>query len=560
MRVGGVRNYIWLLLVFLCVFSFSLNLIVIAYDHVGDVYDTMHLERTGRLLAHAVQGENDAWPAFRGAVAGSAYPPLIHYLSLPVRLVVGDHPRAGAVTVAAWSLLTILATFGIGHLLAGDRAGLLAAFFITFAPGFYRFARLETTDAPLAAMVALTMFFLLRSDGLGRRAGAMQFGAVAALGMLTKQSFMLYLILPSSYLIVQYLWAAKPEKRKVRLRNAAWSSGIFLAIVFMLYLPGLESWITTRQVVRAFYLAVDQIGFVDNLKLLISTGLGPFLTVLTILGFILVSKAEWANRALFLWFVPPILLLHAVFGMQSTRYLLPLLPAGAILGALGVEKWLIETGRKRAVAGVLVVFFVLGGAAAYDNLRAEQTPFSFRDFEKRQHIEGLPRPERLGWSVQPIASKMAAGAANKKFVMLLDSPYTSLLQGELWLADPRLDIDNLFERAAAGRTPPEFEPDGSLVEYLRAADVILVKSGFNTDTRNFNWAQDVNRKFAQRVFKAFFEVKGEFELVDHFPYPESTSPVLLYRKKQRTSRVIPSFPGPTPPAPHSGPAPETSGS
>ncbi len=556
MRIGRVRHFIWLLLAFLCAFSFSLNLIVIVYDQVGDVYDSMHLERTGRLLAHAVEGETGAWPVFRGAVAGSAYPALIHYISLPVRLIAGDHPRAGAVTVAAWALLAILATFGIGHLLGGDRVGLLAAFFVAFSPGIYRFSRLETVDMPLTAMVTLTMFLLLRSDTLGNRASSLLFGAVAALGMLTKQSFLLYILLPCVYLMIQGVWASKGEGRTARLKNIGLATGIFATVVSIMFLLGSESWLATRQVVRTFYIGADQIGMVDNIKLLITHAFGPIMAALVLGGVLFVSKKDWANRTLFLWLASPLLILHIVFGMQSTRYLLPLIPAGAVFAALGLEKWLARTTKRRGVAQAMVAIMAVTIAFAHDNLRADQTPFTFREFERRQHIVGIPRPARVGWNVRPVVQKLAAEVVGKKVVMLLDSPYTSLVQGNLWIEDPRLDIDNLFERASAGRIPHELQPKNALRDYLAAADFILVKSGFNKDVRNYNYAQDVDPKFAQRVFKTFFAIKGEFELVNHFPYPETPSPILLYQKKETAAKLA-TPPDPAAPEPHIAPAPGT---
>lgn len=557
MRIGPIRPFIWLLLGLLCAVSFTLNLVVIAYDDVGDVYDSMHLERTGRLLAHAAEGDARAWHGFRAAVTASAYPELIHYITLPVRLMTGDHARSGAVAVAAWALVALLATFGLGNLLGGDRVGLVAAFFLACSPGFYRFSRLETTDLPLVSMLTLSVYLLLRGDGLGQRGLALLFGAVASLSVLTKQSFILYMALPFGYAFAQELWLDSPVRRRVRLRNAGLAAAIFGAVIVAVYFPDLDEWTASRQAVRSFYLTVDQIGFIDNLKLLITGGWGPILAALVFAGLLLCSRKDRAIRVLLLWLAPPLLILHAVFGMLSTRYLLPLLPAGAVLAALGLEKIIAHGLPRRRAMQLAIVVLVLIAAVVHDHLREDQTAFTFASFEKRQHLEGIPRPTRLGWSVRPVVRRLADQAGGKKIVMLLDSPYTSLLQGTLWLRDPLLEIDNLFERAAAGRMPAEFAPADALTDYLRAADFVLIKSGFNTDVRNYNFAQDVNPKFAQRVFDAFFTVKQDFELVDHFPYPESPSPVLLYRRKLSVVAPVAKPPGQSPPELHTAPDPAT---
>jgi hypothetical protein len=531
MRIGHIRRSVWAALILLLVFSAALNVFVVLRDRVGDVYDALHLDRAGRLLACAVRGDAAAWTMFRAECLGSAYPPLLHYVALPVRLASGDAPGAGAVAVAIWSLLAVVAAFGIAHLLAGDRAGLLAAAFAAMTPGLYRFSRLEMVDAPLAAMTAAAIFFLLWSDGLAHRRRTLAFAATCSLGLLTKQSFPLYVGFPALYAIVDRLWNDDPEARTARLKNIGLAAGIILAVAAVAFGPSLNQWLSTRLAVRAAAVRMDKINLTDNLRLLLQDGLGPLLSALAALGMILVSKRDRGVRVLFAWFFPPLLLLHTIYGFKSTRYLLPLLPAADVFAALGLERlWSAGHGRRRT-AQVAAFVLLLAAITARDHLRADWTAFTFDSFEDRVQFVGVPRPQRLGWSVAPVVDKLAAGGANRHIVMLLDSPYSSLVQGGLWRRDPQADVANFFERFVFGRLPPEFETVEGLAKYLAAADVILVKTGYNRDPRSYSYLQNVDPLLAQRVFAAFFAVKDRFELVGHFPYPEDPGPVLIYQKR-----------------------------
>ncbi|NLH47313.1 MAG: phospholipid carrier-dependent glycosyltransferase [Myxococcales bacterium] len=532
MRIGRLRPWIWPLLVLLCAASFIVNLAVIIADQIDDAYDPMHLEKTGRLLAHALQGNAAAWEAFRLDTAASSYPSLIHYTTLPVRWIAGDVPRAGAVTVAVWSLLAILSAFGIGHLLAGDRAGMFAALFTALTPGLYRFSRMEMVDVPLAAVVTLAIFLLLRSDGLLHRAPSLAFGAVCSVGMMTKQSFPLYLAVPSLYLILAGYLEDKSEARRHRLLNVLIAGAMTLLAGVAVLVPNLHAWFTGRQVVRAFYLQTDEAGFLDNLRLLITDGLGPILSVLTLIGLLVVSKKDRGVRTLILWLAAPLLVLHITYGMLSTRYLLPLLPAGTVLAALGLEQLPAVGSRSRRIAKATVLILLVVAATAYDHLRPEQTVFSFESYENRLHLVGVPRPQRSNWGLAPLTQALETNSADARVILLIDSPFTSMIQGRLWMLDPLANVTNLFEWASVGRTPPGLDNDDTLREYLSAADFLVVKTGFNRDVRNYSQPQDVDAHFAQRVFQIFFEIKPHFELIQHFPYPEDIGPILLYQRRQ----------------------------
>jgi 4-amino-4-deoxy-L-arabinose transferase-like glycosyltransferase len=61
-------------------------------------------------------------------------------------------------------------------------------------------------DYLLMAMVALAFALLLLADGFHVRSRAVLFGAVAGLGMLEKQTFLFFFVLPLAFLGIRALW------------------------------------------------------------------------------------------------------------------------------------------------------------------------------------------------------------------------------------------------------------------------------------------------------------------------------------------------------------------
>ena len=90
-----------------------------------------------------------------------------------------------------WALLVMgaLAMFGLGRRLLDPGAGVLAAFLFAPAP-FVIFSPLNfQLDLPLAAMVAVALNALARTDARSRRGRSLVFGLVLGLGMLTNPPF-----------------------------------------------------------------------------------------------------------------------------------------------------------------------------------------------------------------------------------------------------------------------------------------------------------------------------------------------------------------------------------
>ena len=103
---------------------------------------------------------------------------------------------AGAVVMAqnlVFVPLLALGCYGTAKVAFGREAGLLAALFAFAVPMVLSLFHQALPDAPLTAMVAVTVWLLLASDRFARPAIAAAAGVAAGLGMYTKGTFVVFI-------------------------------------------------------------------------------------------------------------------------------------------------------------------------------------------------------------------------------------------------------------------------------------------------------------------------------------------------------------------------------
>jgi len=115
------------------------------------------------------------------------YPPLVRLVGA-VPIVAGlDGTDWSPIAVAAVFLpLLALGCYGVGRHVFGPTAGVLAALFALGTPMVMQLFHVELLDAPLAAMVAVTLWALLASDRFARTRESAIAGALLGLALLVK--------------------------------------------------------------------------------------------------------------------------------------------------------------------------------------------------------------------------------------------------------------------------------------------------------------------------------------------------------------------------------------
>lgn len=96
----------------------------------------------------------------------------------------------------------IFSVYGIGKRMYGHEEGTLAAFLVSIYPIIFSLSRAAYPDFALTALVALSVYLLLRADNFHNRRGSLLLGLGLGLGLLTKWQFVAFMGAPLAYVIV----------------------------------------------------------------------------------------------------------------------------------------------------------------------------------------------------------------------------------------------------------------------------------------------------------------------------------------------------------------------
>jgi len=322
----------------------------LAVDRMPPEWDhANHLERVVRCAEDLARG--DVRTVFERS---SFYPPIVPCVAAVLyRLAPSDVAAAQAV-VLAFLGLGMAAVYALGRRLAGGTEGVVAAVVFGCAP-FVVFSSLRfQLDLPLAAMVAVALVVLLRTEGFRHLGWSVVAGVVFAVGMLTKPPFAVYVIAPVVVALI-------PTGQR---RRAAINAGLAISIAVVLTLPwyGPRLFSLLPDITSRSFRQAAESGhpdpFTAQALLFYPTFITPqfgVLAVLLLVAGLAVAIVRRQGLVLAAFLVP-----FAVFGLlqnKNLRYTLPILPIAAVLAGMGFG--LLRSRGRSLGAGALVLVSAL---------------------------------------------------------------------------------------------------------------------------------------------------------------------------------------------------------
>jgi hypothetical protein len=315
-----------------------------------------HLERA--VLCHRTLAEPGHSRLAEIIAESSFYPPGVTcaagllYVAFPVT------PLTAQSVIWAFLVIGLLAIYGIGRRLVDGPTGLLAAFLFATAPFVVTSLLSFQLDLPLAAMVALALYTLVRAEGFSRWDWSLATGMALGLGMLTKPPFAVYMLGP-------VLWAGwvavSAPDRGARIRRLAAALGLGALIALPWYGPRLAA--LPMQILNRSFKQAAESGHAPALS---STGLlfyprllvpqfGLLAALLLLWGLVGLGRLRRAGPLLWSALAPFIIFL--LIQNKNLRYTLPLLPAAALTAACGAAA--LSPRRRRALTWACVVLGAL---------------------------------------------------------------------------------------------------------------------------------------------------------------------------------------------------------
>lgn len=282
------------------------------------------------------------------------YPPAVHVL-LGIALALTGYELDAAIAIVnvAFFAVLVAATFAIGAELWSRRVGAIAALLVSLYPATFVHLRFPMVDLPLTAMVAASLFALVKSRSFQERRWSAAFGILAGLGCLTKQSYVFAVALPVLYVIFT------APRHKCTLINLAIAALPALLIALPWYLPRLHWFLGywAQDHSRAAQTEGDPKTFtpLGLLYYLIGTWhqTSLFFALLWLLTLPFFLRSE-RRTLVIIWWAGTVGLMSLLVNKDG-RFLMPALPAIALMTAAG----LCRLPRSSAAVGAVAAFGVV---------------------------------------------------------------------------------------------------------------------------------------------------------------------------------------------------------
>jgi len=156
-----------------------------------------HLVRT--LIYNDILKEINVRSLFEALTWSWNRPPLRHLTAVPFYRLFGVSTDVALMSNAVFMVILFFSVYGIGKKMYSRSTGLLAAFLVSMYPVLFGISRLSYVDYALTAMVALIIYFLVRTKGFVRRRYSLLLGLSLGLGALMKWPVMAFVAAPIVY-------------------------------------------------------------------------------------------------------------------------------------------------------------------------------------------------------------------------------------------------------------------------------------------------------------------------------------------------------------------------
>jgi 4-amino-4-deoxy-L-arabinose transferase-like glycosyltransferase len=435
------------------------------------------------------------------------YPPLYHAIVAFFYSLFGR-----TIDAAQWAnlpalALLIAATYGVGRRLLKPLPAAVAAMLAGFFPYLIWLSRETLVDYWLTAIVALTMWLLLQTKEFSDRNASIAFGVVCGLGLLTKWTFPLFVILPAA-------WLARKN-----FRNAGIAATIAAVIAAYWYFPAGRSLQQLANINNAgavtegdpgrlsFQALVFYIRALEGYQLFL-----PLFLVFIVGAVILVRKFDRSWLPVVLWLIGGWLGLM-LFQNKDPRYSAPLLPAVALVSARAFEK------REAFIAVLVPVLLFQHYLVSFGVRQLPPTAVVLKGVEgtlswdwnlyRQNYFDLWGAPAREDWQVERVLSKVTSPDGKPvRLGMIPDIPRFDWGAFQFYIALSKLPV--IFNRIV-------FFDEG----VISNNDYILMSE------MDQGWAANVSPDL-KRINQYIVDHPDHFQVVDSFALPNGDM-IRLYR-------------------------------
>lgn len=311
-------------------------------------------------IAREMFAEGDIWtPVWCGEYAFYK-PPFTYWLIMLGFAIFGKTFLAARILIAAVSVATVFLTFYLGNELHSRRTGLLAAAMTATSLGFIIYGKIAMMDIPLSFLIILSIFFFHRAVKNHSTAYVYLFCLTAGFSTLVKGPVSLIIIILCAlpYVIIKNETAfflhlkLLPALLLLIFVMALWPLALYCKGQF-------QHWFD-------FFIIRENFGKFSDLHypgfLMIQSYLiylFPWSPLLLTSLWIVVKKKLYRDKAilLFILWIIAVLAVHLLPATKLKHYVIPAIPAGALLIAAVLEMY---PGERASLIGKAAVQLLTG--------------------------------------------------------------------------------------------------------------------------------------------------------------------------------------------------------
>ncbi len=257
-------------------------------------------------------------------------------------------------TNSLFLIILIISTYGIGSIIYNKNIGLLAALLTSIFPLVFGQSRNAMLDFPLTAMISLSIFLLLKTNGFRSILYSILAGVSFGLSQLTKESAIIFIFAP---LIYYFLESYISNKKNNTLVNFIITVLIFIVIFSSVYLNPNNHHAFKTYFEKICY-AATSLDPLYYFKVFIEIT-GPYILFLSLpllLSYILNLKRR--EKLLLFWFIVPIIL-FSFSPNKASRFILPVFPAFSLILVQEIFSINISNKAKRIICFIFIFISIL---------------------------------------------------------------------------------------------------------------------------------------------------------------------------------------------------------
>lgn len=362
----------WILLILLLLFITTTIWIWLILDTQPPWWDQADYLRTSCQYAHHLQRLHFGG-FFKDLIFFNVIrPPLVMLLTTPVYFFNYRNEDLAVMINVLFMVLTFLVIFKLSKEYLEPKAALLSCFILSMYPIIFQLTRTFMVDIGLMSMVVLSIYLLLKCDGFKSLKYSLLLGLSLGLGMLTKQSYPIFIVVPFICIVwksnvTTFINKAKtgnPDSIEKALLNLFYCLLVAEALTLPWYGPNLRH---TLQLLSYFnsaeFIAKYGLYYTWDIKkfltyypiIMVKYGISVFFAFLFLCSSIFFFRTPKFGdiKRVFIWLIVFPLIFFTFSVNKDIRFLVPLLPAVAIITAHGL--YLIKNRLIKTIAIGLIV-------------------------------------------------------------------------------------------------------------------------------------------------------------------------------------------------------------